>query len=173
LIAGLDRRVQSRSSIGITSVFHGLQHDGTGAMLQAMSNLFRTFCVLWMLLALPLQGMAQASMFGCHVNGTGGLAASGAHPINHAVMDHSGMDHSGMDHSSIGEDLGSQPMEQVLKATHACCNCAPSCAIVILSTDQVQFNPMQPPVVLPVSLSQANFSADTRRIDRPPKTHAI
>lgn len=149
-------------------VWRGLQHECSGAMLQAMSKLSRTLCLLWMLLALPLQGMAQASMFACHVSGAAAPAASGAQP-----MDHSETDHAAMDHSGHGESFGSQSSEQVSSASHGCCNCAPSCAIVILAADQVHFNAAPPPVVLSVLLSQSPISADSRRIDRPPKTHAI
>jgi len=47
-----------------------------------------------MLLALPVQGMAQASMFACHLNGN---SSSAGQAIDHSTMHHSEMNHDGMD----------------------------------------------------------------------------
>lgn len=137
-------------------------------MLPIMSTLSRTLCILWMLLALPLQGMAQASMFACHSNGAGSLAID-----NRLQMDHSKMDHGMTDHAAHGESSGAQHDDQVSNASHGCCNCAPSCVVVMPAADQARFNATRPHVVLPLLFPQASFSADIRRIDRPPKTHAI
>lgn len=40
-------------------------------MLRSMTKVVRTFLMWMMLLALPVQGMAQASMLACHLNGNG------------------------------------------------------------------------------------------------------
>lgn len=125
-------------------------------------KMVRIFMMWIMLLALPVQGMAQVSMFACHLNG-------GASSESVQMMDHSmhGEVHS-HDHSG-----SSDTAKKVMKSLHGCCNCAPSCAVIVLPVSQVSFGAIQHDKLHPALVSQAPHSADTRRIDRPPKTLAI
>lgn len=143
-------------------------------MLRAMIQVVRTFLMWIMLLALPVQGMAQASMFACHSNGD---ATDSVQMMDHSNMDHSNMDHGGMDHSMHAMDFhdhaNTDDSRKLMKSLHGCCNCAPSCAVVLLSVAQASFNAIQHDALHPLSAPQIPHSADTRRIDRPPKTLAI
>lgn len=137
-------------------------------MLQAMSKLFRTYLVLWMLFALPLQGMAQASMFACHLKGSNPSSVVDSH-----LNDHADMNHTEMGHAMHGEVTTTPIKKQLAQSTHGCCNCAPSCAVVILPTTQISLDATRHEAVLSLVSVTASFSADSRRIDRPPKTTAI
>jgi hypothetical protein len=113
---------------------------------------------MWlMLLALPVQGMAQASMFACHLNGNSSSAGQA------------------IDHSMHNMDAQADPdsSKKLMKSLHGCCNCAPTCAVVLLPVAQASFTPILQDATHPVSVAQLPHSADTRRIDRPPKTLAI
>ncbi|AXV67649.1 hypothetical protein D0907_20155 (plasmid) [Pseudoalteromonas lipolytica] len=138
-------------------------------MLRSMTKVVRTFLMWIMLLALPVQGMAQASMFACHLNGDG--------PGSVQIMDHSNMDHRSMDHSMHEMDshdhANSDDSKKLMKSLHGCCNCAPTCAVVLLPVAQASFGAIQHDTLHPLSAPQIPHSADTRRIDRPPKTLAI
>lgn len=150
-------------------------------MFRSMSEVFKTFLLWMMLLALPVQGMAQASMFACHLQGkdsteVSSTAGSTAHRIDYNSVDHNGMDHSM--HSSAasehhGEHADSYSSKKLMKSLHGCCNCAPTCAVVLVSTTTSSFAAVQHDTLRPVSSSQVPHSADTRRIDRPPKPLAI
>ena len=138
-------------------------------MFQSMRIMVKTFCMWLMLLALPVQGMAQASMYTCHLQGETNSSAE----MNHASMDHSAMNHGDIDHSMHAVDADSDSSQQVMKSLHGCCNCAPTCAVVLLPVAQASFGAIQHDALHPVSISQLPYSADLRRIDRPPKTLAI
>ncbi|MGQ0687191.1 MAG: hypothetical protein ACT4NK_00410 [Limnobacter sp.] len=128
---------------------------------------------MWlMLLALPVQGMAQASMFACHLNGN---SSSAGQAIDHSTMSHGAMNHDGMDHSMHNMDAQADPdsSKKLMKSLHGCCNCAPTCAVVLLPVAQASFTAILQDATHPVSVAQLPHSADTRRIDRPPKTLAI
>jgi hypothetical protein len=149
-----------------------------------MTKVVRTFLMWIMLLALPVQGMAQASMFACHLNGD---VLGSAQTMNHASMDHGSaghgsMDHSGMDHSGMNHSMpatgshdhgNTDDAKKLMKSLHGCCNCAPTCAVVLLPVAQATFGSIQHDTLHFISSSQVPHSADTRRIDRPPKTLAI
>lgn len=117
-----------------------------------------------MLLALPVQGMAQASMFACHLNG------DGPDPVQ--MMDHSNVDHS-MHAMDSHDHANTDDSKKLMKSLHGCCNCAPTCAVVLLPAVQASFGAIQHDTLHPLSAPQIPHSADTRRIDRPPKTLAI
>jgi hypothetical protein len=141
-------------------------------MLPVMTKMVRTFFMWMMLLALPVQGMAQASMFACHLNGNSGSAGRA---VDHSSMDHGAMNHDSMNNSMHALDAHSDPdfSKKLMKSLHGCCNCAPTCAVVLLPVAQASFNTIQQDITHPVSVAQLPHSADTRRIDRPPKTLAI
>ncbi len=141
-------------------------------MLPVMTKMVRTLLMWLMLLALPVQGMAQASMFACHLNGN---STSAGQAIDHSSMDHGAMSHDSMDHSMHKMDGQADPdsSKKLMKSLHGCCNCAPTCAVVLLPVAQASFNAIQQDATPPVSEPQLPYSADTRRIDRPPKTLAI
>ncbi|WP_334118573.1 hypothetical protein [Limnobacter sp.] len=132
-----------------------------------MTKVVRILCMWLMLFALPVQGMAQVGMFACHLQGD----ATG--PVQ--TMDHGLMDHASMDHSmhAVNADPDPDSSKQVMKSLHGCCNCAPTCAVVLLPVAQASFGSIQHDTLHAVSVSQLPHSADTRRIDRPPKTLAI
>ena len=137
-----------------------------------MTKVVRTFLMWLMLLALPVQGMAQASMFACHLNGN---STSAGQVVDHSTMNHGAMSHVTMDHSMHEMDLQADPdsSEKLMKSLHGCCNCAPTCAVVLLPVAQASFNAIQHDALHPLSTPQIPHSADTRRIDRPPKILAI
>lgn len=140
-------------------------------MFLTMTIFVRFLCMWMLLLALPVQGFAQASMFACHLKGSNS-AATGTMDhsmMNHADMDHAQMDHGNMDHSAA--DSGD--LNQVKKSLHGCCNCAPTCAALLLPLAQADFIAIQHESPKPVATSQLPHSADAWRIDRPPKTFAI
>ena len=141
-------------------------------MLLLMTIMVRTLFMWLMLLALPVQGMAQASMFACHLNGN---SSSAGQAIDHSTMHHSEMNHDGMDHSMHDMDAQADPdsSKKLMKSLHGCCNCAPTCAVVLLPVAQTSFGSIQHDTLHVISASQLPHSADTRRIDRPPKTLAI
>lgn len=141
-------------------------------MLPVMTKMVRTLLMWLMLLALPVQGMAQASMFACHLNGN---STNAGQAIDHSSMDHGAMSHDSMDHSMHKMDGQADPdsSKKLMKSLHGCCNCAPTCAVVLLPVAQASFNAIQQDATHPVSEPQLPYSADTRRIDRPPKTLAI
>jgi BarA-like signal transduction histidine kinase len=112
-----------------------------------------------MLLALPVQGMAQASMFACHLNGDTSDSVQ--------MMDHSMHAMDSHDHTNTEDS------RKLMKSLHGCCNCAPTCAVVLLPVAQASFDAVQHDMLHPVSAPQIPHSADTRRIDRPPKILAI
>ena len=122
-----------------------------------------------MLFALPIQGMAQVSMYACHLQSETNLSAE----MNHASMDHPVMDQGGMDHSMHMAEADNDSSQQVMKSLHGCCNCAPTCAVVLLPLAQASFGAIQHDSLHPVSIPQLPYSADLRRIERPPKTLAI
>lgn len=128
-----------------------------------------------MLLALPVQGMAQVSMFACHLQGGG--ASKPVQMMDHSDMGHGAMQHADIDHSMHGMNnagpADQDASEKLMKSLHGCCNCAPTCAVVLLPVAQTGFDAIQHDVLHPISVSQLPYSADTRRIDRPPKTLAI
>ncbi|HEX4844253.1 MAG TPA: hypothetical protein VFV57_11320 [Limnobacter sp.] len=128
-----------------------------------------------MMLALPIQGMAQASMFACHLQGDAAGMQTTAHHMgmDHGDAGHHDMGHHDMDHSAHGLDGENNSDGQVVKSLHGCCNCAPSCAAVVLPNSPSKFGAVQQAsqVLLPVQLT--HHSADLRRIDRPPKNLAI
>ena len=133
-------------------------------MFHLMTKMVKSLCMWLMLLALPVQGMAQASMFACHLQGdttTGSVQ----------MMDHGSMDHSM--HAVNAADPDTDSSQQVMKSLHGCCNCAPTCAVVLLPVAQASFGTIQHDTLHIISASQLPHSADTRRIDRPPKTLAI
>ena len=140
-------------------------------MLRSMTKVVKTFLLWMMLCALPVQGMAQASMFACHLQGKASTQVSGAAGSAH-VVDHSGMDRS-MHTSAASEHTSSDSSKKLMKSLHGCCNCAPTCAVVLVSMAQISFDVVQHDTIHPVSSSQLPYSADTRRIDRPPKLLAI
>jgi len=137
-----------------------------------MTKMVRILFMWLMLLALPVQGMAQASMFACHLNGN---SSSAGRAIDHSTMHHSEMNHEGMDHSmhDMVDHADPDSSKKLMKSLHGCCNCAPTCAVVLLPVAQASFNAIQRDATHPVSTPQLPYSADTRRIDRPPKTLAI
>lgn len=141
-------------------------------MLLFMTTMVRTFLMWLMLLALPVQGVAQASMFACHLNGN---SSSADQAIDHSTMSHGAMNHDGMDHSmhDMGDQADPDSSKKLMKSLHGCCNCAPTCAVVLLPVAQASFNAIQQDMLHPVSSPQLPHSADARRIDRPPKTLAI
>ena len=141
-------------------------------MLLLMTIMVRSLFMWLMLLALPVQGMAQASMFACHLNGN---SSSAGQAIDHSTMSHGAMNHDGMDHSMHNMDAQADPdsSKKLMKSLHGCCNCAPTCAVVLLPVAQASFNAIQHDATHPVSTPQLPYSADIRRIDRPPKTLAI
>lgn len=134
-----------------------------------MTEFIRTFWLCLVLFTLPLQGMAQANMFACHMNSASTEAVQATH---HPDMDHERMSHS--EHrSSVGQGTPSDTLNAVHTAKHGCCNCAPSCAIVLLDTPITPIAVVHAEVVLNAVSVQQPYSADTRRIDRPPKMLAI
>jgi len=137
-----------------------------------MTKVVRTFLLWIMLFALPVQGMAQASMFACHLNGD---AAGSAQVMDHANMDHATADHSmhAMDSHDHNSADSADKSKKLMKSLHGCCNCAPTCAVVLLPLAQTSFDNIQQDTPNPVSISQVLHSADARRIERPPKTLAI
>lgn len=141
-------------------------------MLPVMTKMVRTFLMWLMLLALPVQGMAQASMYACHLNGN---PTKSSQMADHGDMNHSAMTHDGMDHSMHAMDAQADPdsSKKLMKSLHGCCNCAPTCALVLPPVTQTSFNAIQQDVMHPVESPQLPHSADTRRIDRPPKILAI
>ncbi|VWX34761.1 conserved exported hypothetical protein [Limnobacter sp. 130] len=130
-----------------------------------MTKVVRTFLMWMMLFALPVQGMAQASMFACHLKGDS--TTSGAE-----MMHHDGMDHS-MHSMGSGDHTDPDSSKKLMKSLHGCCNCAPTCAVVLFAPVQTSFAAVQQAALHPISAPQLPHSADTRRIDRPPKTLAI
>jgi hypothetical protein len=134
-----------------------------------MTKVVRTLLLWMMLIALPVQGMAQVGMFACHLKGD---ASGSVQLMDHSVMNHDGMDHS-MHAMSSHEQADPDSSRKLMKSLHGCCNCAPTCAVVLLPVAQTSFNAIQHDTIHPVSASQLPHSADTRRIDRPPKTLAI
>ena len=96
-------------------------------MLLLMTIMVRTLFMWLMLLALPVQGMAQASMFACHLNGN---SSSAGQTIDHSTMHHSEMNHDGMDHSmhDMVDHTDPDASKKLMKSLHGCCNCAPTCA---------------------------------------------
>lgn len=138
-----------------------------------MTKVIRSILLWLMLLALPVQGMAQVSMFACHLKGDG----SAMNLSQTQMMDHAQMDHLGMDHSmpSMHAELSPEPDSAgtLVKSLHGCCNCAPTCAVMLASPIQSSFSAIQHESIHVVVSSQPPHSADSRRIDRPPKTHAI
>lgn len=137
-----------------------------------MTKMVRILFMWLMLLALPVQGMAQASMFACHLNGN---SSSAGQAIDHSTMHHSEMNHEGMDHRmhDMVDHADPDSSKKLMKSLHGCCNCAPTCAVVLLPVAQASFNAIQQDMLHSVSSPQLPHSADTRRIDRPPKTLAI
>lgn len=129
-----------------------------------MTKVVRTFLMWMMLLALPVQGMAQVSMFACHLNGES--------PDSVQIMDHSNMDHS-MNAMDSHDHANTDDSKKLMKSLHGCCNCAPTCAVVLLPVAQASFGAIQHDTLHPLPVPQILHSADTRRIDRPPKTLAI
>lgn len=134
-----------------------------------MMKVVRTFLMWMMLLALPVQGMAQASMFACHLSGetTGSVQMMDHGSMNHAETDHSMHAMESLDHANPDSS------DKLMKSLHGCCNCAPTCAVVLLPVEQASFGAVQHDNLHPLSAPQVPHSADTRRIDRPPKTLAI
>ena len=102
-----------------------------------MHKVVRTLLLWMMLLALPVQGMAQASMFACHLNGN---SSSAGQAIDHSTMSHGAMNHDGMDHSMHNMDAQADPdsSKKLMKSLHGCCNCAPTCAVVLSKKDLVR-----------------------------------
>ncbi|MCR2747211.1 hypothetical protein [Limnobacter parvus] len=132
-----------------------------------MTKVVRTLLLWMMLFALPVQGMAQASMFACHLQGDS--SAESVSMLNHSDMDHGSMDHS----MHATDDTDPDSAKKLMKSLHGCCNCAPTCAVVLLPVAQASFGAVQHDILHPISAPQIPHSADTRRIDRPPKTLAI
>ena len=170
----------------LVATFANLPSLCTSAMLRSMTKVVKTFLMWMMLFALPLQGMAQASMFACHLKGdsTAAVQMKGHGSMDHhASMNQSGMHHGGMDHSMHSmSDMGGtnadgsfdpDSSKKLMKSLHGCCNCAPTCAVVLLPMVQASFATIQQETSHPISYSQLPHSADTRRIERPPKTLAI
>ena len=72
--------------------------------------------MFWLvLLALPLQGFAQAGFLSCHMDRSGAS--------QHATMDH-GMSHTGDHQAAAKADL----------AKKACCTCAVACTVMAMPT---------------------------------------
>lgn len=146
-----------------------------------MTKVVKTFLLWMVLLALPVQGMAQASMFACHLQGKDSTEVSSAAGSTAHRIDYNGVDHNGMDHSMHtsaasehhSEHANSESSKKLMKSLHGCCNCAPTCAVVLVSTSPISFAVVQHDTIHPVSSPQLPYSADTRRIDRPPKPLAI
>jgi hypothetical protein len=136
-------------------------------MLPVMKQMVRIFLMWLVLLALPAQGMAQASMFACHLVGN---STSADQITDHSVMNHDGMDHK---QHAMSDHVYPDSSEKLMKSLHGCCNCAPTCAVVLLPAVQVNFNAIQRDVMRPASAPQLPNSADIRRIDRPPKSLAV
>ena len=141
------------------AIFPGLSSQLTNAILQTMIKAVQTFLMWMVLLALPVQGMAQANMFACHFNGDT--------PDSVQVMDHS------MHAMESHEYEITHDSKSLKNSLHGCCNCAPTCAVVLLPVAQTSFGAVQHDSLHPASIPQIPHSADTRRIDRPPKTLAI
>jgi hypothetical protein len=140
-------------------------------MFLTMTKVVRFLCMWMLLLALPVQGFAQASMFACHLKGSSpaDMGMMDHSMMNHAEMDHAEMDHAGTHHGPVDSD----DLKQVKKSLHGCCNCAPTCAALPMLLSQADFIAIQHDNLQPVTTSQLPHSADTRRIDRPPKNLAI
>jgi hypothetical protein len=71
------------------------------------------------------------------------------------------------------DHTNTEDSRKLMKSLHGCCNCAPTCSVVLLPVAQASFDAVQHDMLHPVSAPQIPHSADTRRIDRPPKILAI
>lgn len=127
---------------------------------------FRIFLACLLMAALPLQGMAAASMLFCGSQAAAGVAQAVSHPGHHAAMDNSGVDHAahghGADHASHGhapaamdevQDAGQLPDDgsQQGHSCPICASCSQSQAVggfgsLPLASPVPSAEPSQPPI---------------------------
>jgi hypothetical protein len=132
-----------------------------------MLTILRTLLTAFLLLALPWQGYAQASMVGCetmHRNGPATPAHGHDARADHAMMQDA-QDHCA--HMALATpDEGSAPAQP---DDSGCGSCAPCCvgaamatAIPIVAKSSEFFSGFVTPTPLPAS-------AERHRLDRPPR----
>lgn len=120
-------------------------------MTQALRSLL--FCL--MMLALPLQGFAQAGMLACHTG-----AGSTQSMDHHAQVEHGEHEHA--DHSTSTEFQSDEGQT-------VCCACGPSCGVLALQVQASTPVWVQHDVFAESHTNHPFPSTSSRRIDRPPK----
>ncbi|WP_370263669.1 hypothetical protein [Limnobacter sp.] len=121
-----------------------------------------------MLVALPIQGMAQASMFACHLQDSGKASFTEHHQHGEAGQEH----HAHTEHHAHGEP-SSDDSSPIVKAMHGCCHCAPSCAAVVVPNTLTKINEPLPNGPVLAMAQTPPHSADSRRLERPPKSLSV
>lgn len=131
-----------------------------------MTRLLRLVLAAFLALAVPLQGLAGATMASCSgAHGQAALAPGGAH--DHAAMGHEAAGHThhaAMGHAHAGEEPAADRHEgHNCAACAACCNlsAAPVPALAVASPDR-------PSSIAIPFFGTAHASAQARGLERPP-----
>ena len=110
---------------------------------------FRQFLLCLMMLALPMQGFAAASMLFCGMAGGHGAKTEqmDATSSHHHTADSTGMQHDHAEHGKTTQvaEQSSSAQKQLPDASHKCGVCAACCSVMAISdfpqTAEVQLSP--------------------------------
>lgn len=132
----------------------------------AMVSRFRTALMWLLLLALPLQGFAAATMLNCGPNHHRMLAAATAGSTR--VHAHAAVDHHEMAKVGGGSDLSSvHHLDKVTK--FKCSACAACCLGAALPTAAIAIVFIPPAATLAVFVSASHVDFLSGGLDRPPR----
>ncbi len=139
--------------------------------------------MIWLIaLAIPVQGIAAASMVACGpihsemaLHDSGSELTSHGHavpehgmaPAAHAHL-HAAVESSGADLPPEGSDISGHDLDGLAKFT--CSSCASCCASTALPPSLVAFEPSRAPLVFPTSLIAPCDTFLTGGLERPPRS---
>ena len=138
-----------------------------------MSELFRLLLIALLVLAIPVQGVAAATMLYCgpdHGPGTDGAHAHQAAGSEQAHPAHEGHGHDRHEHAQKdAQDAALTPLPEEPSAQATCSVCAACCNAVAISSPVVLLSPpgAEPVPVLKPSTLPYSFITDGPR--RPPR----
>jgi hypothetical protein len=123
-------------------------------------KILRILAICWLILALPVQGFAAASLVLCHP-----AQSQTSHETAHASQVHQhdpAVSHQHLDHRA---DI------KVSKLNHKCSNCTQCCAGFVLAFfEQPRFMAIQTKSALVEFLPTLHSSIALRGLERPPRT---
>ena len=124
-----------------------------------MTPVFRRLLFCLMMLALPVQGFAQAGMLTCHTGA--GETQSMDHHAHADEGEHHSTDHNG--------NTATVDNSQTTNTQSGCCACGPSCGVIALHVQASTPLWVQHDVFTESTTNNPFPDTASRRIERPPK----